>query len=173
MILVRPGFFGLSPLASVGVYLLDLAVIVLLVGAVRIWLRRAKPRPSSPPLPPPRPEALTALSDLRDRLHSSSLRDAAQQISQAVRRFAEREYGIGLTTQTQEEFVTLISQYPDALPPGFADELVTFLDGCDRAKFTPGADSDPLKTELWEAAHHLVSHAPKPVQPQPEPAAAH
>jgi len=169
-IAVRPDHFGLPPLAVAGIFLADALLLFLLLTALRrLWLL-TRPRPVAPALPPARNEALRVLAQLRGSLSTATVRDIALQLSSVVRRFAEREYGIGLTTQTQEEFQALLAHYPDALPDRFAGELFAFLDACDQAKFKPGADLEELKNQLWEHAHRLIEQAPRAVRVETESA---
>jgi hypothetical protein len=160
---LRPDLFGLPGWAVAAIYLAEALLLFLIVQAVWRIVSRVKPAPAGPALPPPREEAKAALAQLKQTSRSASARDLALLLSPVVRRFTEREYGIGLTTQTQEEFNALLAQYPDALPQKFAGELRAFLDECDQAKFQPGADQENLKNHLWEQANRLIQEAPRPV----------
>ena len=170
-IAVRPDVFGLPPLAVAGVYLADGLLIFGAVLALRRATRGGSPRLRPPALPPPRDQALTALAQIRAAAPTTSGRETALQLSAIIRRFTEREYGVVLTTQTQEEFADLLRQYPDALPERLSHDLLSFLEACDHAKFKSGSDSVGVKTKLWEAAEALVRNAPAPEPAKSAPAA--
>ncbi len=161
-VLVRPDLFGLPGWAVAAIYLGESLLLFFMARAVWEMLSRVKPAPAGPVLAPAREEAKSALAKLKQTARSASARDLALLLSPVVRRFTEREYGIGLTTQTQEEFHALLAQFPDTLPEKFAGELRGFLDECDQAKFQPGADQEHLKNHLWEQANRLIQQAPRP-----------
>jgi hypothetical protein len=167
-IALRPDLFGLPPWAVAGIYLAEIFLLVLLFQLIWRVLSLAKPRPSAPSLPAPDEEATAALATLRNRANAP-VRELAILLSSIVRRFAEREYGIALTTQTQEEFSALLSVCPDALPQRFAAELRAFLDACDQAKFKPGANQEEFKQQLWNQATRLIQKSPKPVHQDESP----
>jgi hypothetical protein len=170
-IAVRPDVFGLPPLAVAGVYLADGLLVFGAVLALRRATRGGSPRLRPPALPPPRDQALTALAQIRAAAPTTSGRETALQLSAIIRRFTEREYGVVLTTQTQEEFADLLRQYPDALPERLSHDLLSFLEACDHAKFKSGSDSEGIKTQLWEAADALLRNAPAPEPVKSAPAA--
>ena len=169
-IAVRPDLFGLPAWAVAAIFLADAVIVLFLVLALRRALTFTRPRPAAPPLPPPHDEALASLAALRKVAEQTPLRDFALNISAVIRKFAEREYGIVLTTQTQEEFAGLLEHYPNALPEKLSRDLLSFLEWCDDAKFKSVTGADSLKSKLWDGADAIIRHAPVPVRTKPSAA---
>ncbi|MBU6300254.1 MAG: hypothetical protein KGS60_01770 [Verrucomicrobia bacterium] len=165
---LRPDLFGLPGWAVVAIYLAEVLLLILLLRWLGALILKARPRPAAASLPPPADEARAMLAKLKSS-PDLPLRDLAILLGSTVRRFAERKYGIGLTTRTQEEFRALLVAFPDALPAGFASGLDAFLQACDQAKFQPGTRHGEFKEQLWNQASLLVQKAPEPVKPDESP----
>jgi hypothetical protein len=161
----RPADYGFPPPVVAAIYAADLAVAVTAALALRRFLRKRRPRPPAPPAPPARQEALERFDSLGRLLERTPLREVALQASAILRHFADREYGIGLTAQTADEFRQVVSSTPGLLPGTYGEEILSYLERCDGAKFQPVADSLPLKQGIWREGQDLVRRAPLPASP--------
>jgi hypothetical protein len=159
-----------------------IAGVVLCLGFV-LWLMR---RRSAAPLAPPLPPDEWALREI-DRLESERLPERGEvdgffvRLSDVVRTYIERRFGIAAPEQTTQEFIRAAGGHPD-LAGGHERTLAQFLRTADMVKF---AAQRPAGTECGRALDAMrgfvratapieapVDHAVTPAEPPVARAAA-
>lgn len=123
----------LSPWAwatIIGATIIVAASLVLLV----VWLQRLARRPA-PPIPP-EVWALRALGELETArlIDSGRAKEFYYRLSEIVRVYIERQFGLAAPEMTTEEFLGTLARNRGALPCD-ADRLREFLQACDLVKY--------------------------------------
>ena len=123
---------------------IGLALIGLLVWAIRRWLRRPKPEQT------PRARAIELLQRARAEINAETPYQFSIRVSDILRRYVMEQYDLPATRQTSREFLDALAR-----APRFSEEerslLNDFLDRCDLIKFAryeaTTADSERLLEE--------------------------
>lgn len=106
--------------------------------ALAFLVYRAWRRYASRPPPPIAPEvwALQALATLEDPtwLDASRLREFTYRVTEILRAYIERKFGLAAPEMTTEEFLTVLARRRHSLPYD-ADRLRAFLESCDFIKY--------------------------------------
>jgi hypothetical protein len=124
-------------------------VALSLLGFVIWWFARRRPAAAGPPKLP-REIALEELERIRHEIERVSAYEFSIRVSDILRRYVTRQYGLPATRQTSIEFLTAFAK----ASPFSADEkslLEDFLNRCDPIKFAryeaTSADSQLLLDE--------------------------
>ncbi|MBC8067553.1 MAG: hypothetical protein IAG13_04395 [Deltaproteobacteria bacterium] len=153
--------------------LATLAAALLGWFALRRLLRRRKPAPMMPAIPPHR-LALDALEELE---HSSLLGDGRVQdyyvqLTEIGKGYLERRFGVDALDRTTDEIRRALLRDEARIAPLTASEVVAFLQRCDMVKFARQLpQEDAAHEELVFVRGSVERSAPTPV-PVPEPPAA-
>jgi hypothetical protein len=104
------------------------------IAALVVWLRRRARRPPPPVLP--EVWALRALGELvvADLLERGQAREFYYRLSEIVRVYVERKFGLAAPEMTTEEFLVALARDRGAVPYD-ADRLRVFLEACDLVKY--------------------------------------
>ena len=111
-----------------------IGIAALLAAGYVLWRRLSRPA-SAPPIPPDlwAQQALDALR-CEDWANPDAVRAYYYRISQIVRQYVERQFGVSAPEMTTEEFLATLRSDPQRL--GFdVQRLGEFLDACDRVKY--------------------------------------
>jgi len=113
------------------------AGVVLAAGVVAglvVWLRRRARRPPPPVLP--EIWALRALAELvvDDLLEPQRAREFYYRLSEIVRAYIERKFGLAAPEMTTEEFLAALARDRGVVPYD-AERLRRFLEACDLVKY--------------------------------------
>lgn len=130
-------------------------VVVFAIVLLSIWLIKRQP-PA---------KRLTPAEEARLRLgEASQLSDGRDDkafsitVSDALRRYLERAFGLRAPEQTTEEFLQS-ARRSGKLPAQSLETLARFLELCDLAKFAQHAFGDDERRELLNAARNFVDEA--------------
>ena len=130
---LTPAPAPLSPWAWAAIVGGALAAIAALIAAFW-WLKRIASRPA----PPIAPEvlALRELAELGrgDQFERGAVREFYYRLSEIVRVYVERKFGLAAPEMTTEEFLVRLSRDRAAVPYD-TDRLRDFLEACDRVKY--------------------------------------
>lgn len=138
--------------------LLALAAVAVLAG-LWAWIRWLRLRALRPP-PPIAPEvrALRELAGLDPAawLGRGETREFYYRISEVVRTYIERKFGIAAPEMTTEEFLVALSRNRSALPYD-ARKLGLFLEACDLVKYAAFEPRVEDATHALEAARAFIN----------------
>jgi hypothetical protein len=111
------------------------ALLVVALLAYAFWPNRRKPV-----LPPvlPKEWARSELARLDHEIPTLDPNEAGFRLSQILRSFLERQYGLRACRQSTEEFLVSTAQQR-LFDPGQRERLQHFLQGCDQLKFARAA----------------------------------
>jgi hypothetical protein len=128
-------------------------VLILLVWAVRAWMRRARPAPAAPD---PLAVALRALAKLSEPEGLGlSPKDFAAAVADVIRRFLEAKHGLEAPRQTTEEFLET-AKTSNRFSVVVQDQLGVFLGKCDELKFSRVGSVEEARQVLLTTALKLV-----------------
>jgi len=120
----------------------------------------------SRPAPPESPEAWArrVLAELAaaDLPASGRMREYYYALSEIVRGFIERRYGIAAPEMTTAEFLSAVGRDGHGLPPGQADHLRGWLEACDAVKYAAYAPDRAAADEAFVTARAFVDAAASP-----------
>ncbi len=112
------------------------AIVGALAGAYAAY-RAVRARLQPPPAPiPPEVWALRELQQLGadDWIGSGRVREFYYRVTEIVRRYIERKFGLAAPEMTTEEFLTMLTRSAGALPYD-ALRLRVFMESCDMVKY--------------------------------------
>jgi hypothetical protein len=145
----------------IGAAIALLAAAAMLIRAIIRWRNR--------PPPPLTPEewAYAALDHLRAKFQSALSADALRQyyyeLSEIVRAYVERRFGLRAPEMTTEEFLRVVAQrrdsavpYASPLPPGGLIRLRPFLEACDLVKYAALSPLPADADRAWQEARRFV-----------------
>jgi hypothetical protein len=117
------------------VFLGATAAMIVLIAAVIIAGRRYRPKAISKPVPP-HVRALEALRRLRDRklIEQGLIKEFYYELSNIMRHYIERRFGLTAPEQTTEEFLVAVSR-DDQFDTRTRELLGSYLEHCDLVKF--------------------------------------
>lgn len=139
------------PIASDPVWMILAILTSLLLAVLLAYLLWPNPKPAVVPPPEPTGWARARLADLRGRLSQLSAYGTSIEVSDILREYVMRRYGLRATQQTTPEFLASILPHPAFTPP-MRELLADFLGACDQIKY---ARVDPGV----EASEHLLQQA--------------
>lgn len=139
------------PMTSDPVWMIVAILAGLLLAVLLAYLLWPNPKPAVIPPPEPTAWARARLDDLHGRLPKLSAYGTSIEVSDILREYVTRRYGLRATQQTTPEFLTSILPHPGFTPP-VRDLLADFLGACDQIKY---ARVDPGV----EASEHLLQQA--------------
>jgi len=120
-----------------------------LAGAYAVYrlIRRRRSRPAPPVLP--EIWALAALTELAglDWFERGRVREYYYRLTEIVRRYIERQFGLAAPEMTTQEFLSTLARNRSALPYD-TERLRAFLEACDIVKY---AAHHPLPKDAQEA----------------------
>jgi hypothetical protein len=131
-------------------------VVLSLLGFVIWWFARRRKQPLPPKLP--RQIALEELERIRDEIERVGAYEFSIRVSDILRRYVTRQYGLPATRQTSIEFLTALAN----ASPFSADEkslLEDFLNRCDLIKFARYEATSADSNLLLDEAIHFVKGA--------------
>ena len=133
--------------------------LVLLAGALAVWIERRRRRAIVAPVHavPPDLVAIAALEKLRLSLPGTieAVPPFVDAVSSVLRRYVEDRFGLRAPESTTEEFLALVAERRDALA-GRQPELQRFLGACDRVKFARERPAPAAATPLLDVAEGFV-----------------
>ncbi len=136
-----------------GAVLAGVIVLVLLVWAVRAWMRRTRPLPAAPD---PLAVALGGLAKLSEpEALGLSPKDFAASVADVIRRFLEAKHGFEAPRQTTEEFLET-AKSSNRFASVVQDQLGLFLGKCDALKFSRVGSLGDARQDLLTTALKLV-----------------
>lgn len=136
----------------------SLIVAALVLGVLVWWLIRRK---KGEPAPGPATAALKELESLRTILGDADSERYAMAVSDVLRRYIERQFGISAVRQTTEEFLVGLASRGRGLMGGQREVLGRFLEQCDLVKFARGELGQGQRNELLEVARGFIEQSSK------------
>jgi len=124
-------------------------LLLLALAAYFLW-----PNPKKPGTPPPLPRELARISlrELQEKLGTTGVYDLSVEVSNVIRTFIERQYGVQAIRQTTPEFLHLASRKIKFTTVQH-DDLRKFLHLCDSIKFARveagRQESETLLSQAW------------------------
>lgn len=139
-----------------GIWLIPLLAVLFLASlALAFWLGRRSRK--SPP-PTPYELALLELEEAKALLSKGTDKAYSSAVSNALRHYLERDYGLRAPEQTTEEFLEVV-RHDSRLNGEPIERLGTFLQLCDLAKFAKQSFGLNERKELFTTAHDFIESA--------------
>jgi len=136
-------------------------VVIVAVLALVAWLIVRSIRNRPPPVPPtPREIATAALRRLRDKLEATAPYDFSVEVSDVLRTFVSKQFGLVATQQTSPEFLSGVAQNAKFSESDKA-LLAAFLEKCDLIKFARMHATMADSERLLEQAMRFVEGGEK------------
>ncbi|MFT5466032.1 MAG: hypothetical protein ACI8UO_001130 [Verrucomicrobiales bacterium] len=129
--------------------------------AILMFKRKRSEGPAPPPLLPPLPEAMTSLSRLFRALDETDPVEIARQVSDILKRYTDRRFGVHFQEKTTEEIQNTTPNWTQQLPTVLAEVIVPFLNRGDMIKFMGAQDIEMEKRQLIDEAKVLIERADK------------
>lgn len=153
------------------------SVLATLVGATLLWLvlrrvlRRRRPAPVIPAIPPHR-LALDALDELERStlLADGRVQDYYVQLTEIGKGYLERRFGVEALDRTTEEIRRELLREQARIAPLSADEVIHFLQRCDLVKFARQVPRDESAKEELAFVRDQVERTKPEDAPKPEAA---
>lgn len=148
-----------------GYWLIPLLVVLFIAAlALAFWLGR---RSRKTPPPTPYKLALRELEEAKALLESGTDKEYSSAVSNALRNYLERTYGLRAPEQTTEEFLEAAQSDP-RLSGDPLERLGTFLQLCDLAKFAKHAFGLNERRELFNTAYDFIESSEQKNRKAPE-----
>ena len=105
-------------------------------------------------------KAVQELSGLREKISSRQLppEKAFISLTEFMRRYLEKRFGLPVTRSTAQEFVNILDQYGSSFPEGSRPFLREFLNEADLVKFACVVPENALIERSADSAKQFVEH---------------
>jgi len=130
-----------------------------LIGLAVWWVRRSPPAGVLSPAE----EARVRLGEAADLAGKQDDKGFSVSVSDALRIYLEKRFGLRAPEQTTEEFLQS-AKSSNRLPTKSLESLAQFLEWCDLAKFAQHAFGDDERRQLLNTARNFVDEAERPLE---------
>lgn len=146
-------------------------VIGLGVGTflVIFFVQKSRKRPPAlAPLQPPLPEAIGRLNKVVSQLGQLDPVEVARQVSETLKRFTDRRFGVHFQEKTTEEIQQTADAWSRQLPASLTSAVTPFLERCDMIKFMGSSEIEMEKKQLVDEAVQLIERADREARQKEE-----
>ncbi len=153
---------SLLPILLVLVFFVAIAGLIIWI-VMRAILNEAKVLPKEVKLAPPRQEAMQRMRELEAAMGEMDARQMATEITEMIKRFLERHYGVDLKSHTTNEYYAALQEGSSGVPHELGQGLVDLFAYLDALKFQRPEDAEAHKQQILQQAVFIVEAEVEPV----------